>query len=148
PSSMAATRYGRQRWGRCRSTTAGWRKCTGRGRVEGWRDYGIIAPDSRPGLPALQANRMSSLATLFNKAPIKVKLVYISLLVTTITLLLVSVSYSAFQIHSYRDSLYRNMESVSRLLAVNATTALILDNPDSAELAFAAAASVDSIDRI
>ena len=91
---------------------------------------------------------MISLIAHLKQAPIKVKLIYISLMVTLLTLLLASLSYISFQIYSYRDSLYRNVESIAQVLAVNTSAALVFGDPDAAIDSFEATRQLNNISHI
>ncbi len=69
--------------------------------------------------------------------PIRTKLVFISLVVATFTLLLATMAFTVYQINSYRSSLLQNVVSVAKVIAFNTSGAIDADNLSPVKAMFA-----------
>ncbi len=80
--------------------------------------------------------------------PIRTKLVFISLVVATVTLLLATLAFTVYQINSYRSSLLQNVVSVAKVIAYNTSDAIDADNLAPVKAMFASLDHFRDIDAI
>ena len=88
---------------------------------------------------------MTTLMNKFGNAPIRSKLILISLSVAILTLGLSCTAFMAFQIATYRSSLLQNIVSVSEVTALNIAAPLVFEDQQAALENFSSVQQLDYI---
>jgi signal transduction histidine kinase/DNA-binding NarL/FixJ family response regulator/HPt (histidine-containing phosphotransfer) domain-containing protein len=70
----------------------------------------------------------TQLVAQFRNFPIRIKLVVITLLVSAITLVMASATFTYLQVSSYRSSLLQTVASVAQIIAVNSGAAILFND--------------------
>ncbi len=81
----------------------------------------------------------------FRNAPIRSKLIWIYLVVTSVTLIITTTGYVAFQIVSARNSLLQNLVSVAEITAINTSAPLVFRDTDAALQNFESVIGLDHV---